>query len=208
VAESDAELAARAVAGDQDAYGHLAARFTRPVFNLILRLVRDGGVAEELTQDAFVKAFRALRSYDPTCKFAPWILRIGHNTAIDYLRRQRLDLVSISDDGDGARSVPVLVEERERSPFQHAELADLRGALDWALGQLRPEYRRLVILRYQEDQSYEDIAAMLAMPLGTVKSHLHRARQAMARLLDEAGWAPSPDSGRPGSVKPGRGSHT
>lgn len=188
MAENDAVLVARALHGDQDAYRVIAERFTGPVFNLILRLVRDHGLAEELTQDTFVKAFRALRSFDPGLRLAPWILRIGQNTAIDYLRRQRPALVSISEDGEAG--APVLVDERERSPLQHAELADLRSALDWALAQLRPEYRRLIVLRYQEDQSYDDIAAMLGLPLGTVKSHLHRARQAMAELLAHSGWAP------------------
>lgn len=186
--ENDAVLVARALDGDQDAYRTIAERLTGPVFNLILRLVRDRGLAEELTQDTFVKAFRGLRSFDASLKLAPWILRIGHNTAIDYLRRHRPSLVSISEDAEAG--VPVLVEERERSPLAHAELADLRSALDWALSQLRPEYRRLIVLRYQEDQSYDEIAAMLDLPLGTVKSHLHRARQAMAELLAQSGWAP------------------
>jgi RNA polymerase sigma factor (sigma-70 family) len=192
--ETDAELVARALGGSQDACRRLADRFTPPAFNLILRLVRDRGVAEELTQDALVKAFRGLRSFDPSLKLSPWVLRIAHNTAIDYLRRHRPELVSITEDPERPGSHPILVDERARTPFEHAQQADLRAALDWALAQLRPEYRRLVVLRYQEDHSYEDIAAGLHLPLGTVKSHLHRARQAMARLLEGAGWAPS-DSG-------------
>ena len=148
MAETDAALVARAIRGDQRAYHVLAERFTPPAFNLILRLVRDRGIAEELTQDTFVKAFRSLTSFDTAFKLAPWILRIAHNTAIDYLRRHRPGLVSISEDAETGSSL-VLVEERERSPLEHAELADLRGALDWALSQLRPEYRRLIVLRYQ-----------------------------------------------------------
>lgn len=198
MAETEADLVARAIGGAQDACRVLADRFTPPAFNLIVRLVRDRGVAEELTQDAMLKAFRALRSFDPAQKLAPWILRIAHNTAIDYLRRHRPEFVSITEDPERPASHPVLVEERERTPFDQARLADLRAALDWALAQLRPEYRRLIVLRYQEDQSYEDIAAALDLPLGTVKSHLHRARHAMARLLEDSGWAPSG-----GPVKPG-----
>jgi RNA polymerase sigma-70 factor (ECF subfamily) len=204
VAESDADLVGRAVAGAQDAFRTLADRFTPPAFNLILRLVRDRGVAEELTQDALMKAFRGLRTFDPALKLAPWMLRIAHNTAIDYLRRHRPELVSITEDPERPGAHPVLVDERERTPFEQAQLADLRTALDWALAQLRPDYRRLVVMRYQEDQSYEDISAALDLPLGTVKSHLHRARQAMAALLDEAGWAPS----EAGDVKPGPPSAT
>jgi RNA polymerase sigma-70 factor (ECF subfamily) len=190
VAETDAELVARALDGSQDAYRALADRFTGPAFNLVLRLVRDHGVAQELTQDAFVKAFAALRQFDPACRFSPWILRIAQNTAIDYLRRSRPTTVSLAGDADGKGMASVLVDERERSPLEHAELADLRAALDWALSQLRPEYRRLVILRYQDDHSYDEIATSLRLPVGTVKSHLHRARHAMALLMEEAGWGP------------------
>ncbi len=200
--DDDAALVASALAGDQRAFNAMAARFTAPVFNLIVRLVRDEGVAQELTQDAFLKTFRALRSFDPALKLTPWVLRIAHNTAIDYLRRQRPTFVSIAEDPESGPA-PVLIDERERSPFEHAEHADLKRALDWALGQLRPEYRRLVVLRYQEDQSYDDIAALVGLPLGTVKSHLHRARQAMAALLADSGWGPDRQAG-PASVQPGR----
>ena len=187
--DTDADLVRRARRGDQDACRIIADRFSGPAFNLILRLVRNHGVAEELTQDALVKAFRALASFDDSLRLAPWVLRIAHNTAIDYLRRHRPETVPVSEDRDGA-GAQVLVDERARTPLEHAELSDLRRALDWALAQLRPDYRRLIVLRYQEDQSYEDIAALLNLPLGTVKSHLHRARAAMAGLLADTGWGP------------------
>lgn len=186
--EHDGELVARACDGCQDAFRVLADKYAGQVFNLIFRLVRDRGVADELAQDSFVKAFAALRSFDPALRFSPWLLRIAHNTAIDHLRRRRLSTVSIDHDPDGSGPHPVLADTRERSPLEQTELAHLRAALDWALDQLRPEYRRMVVLRYQEDQSYDEIASTVGLPLGTVKSHLHRARQAMARLLDEAGW--------------------
>jgi len=190
LAESDADLVRRAHRGDQEACRVIADRFGGPVFNLIVRLVRDEGVAEELTQDAFFKAFRGLGTFDASLRLAPWLMRIGHNTAIDYLRRHRPQTVSVSEDREEG-GAPVLVDDRARTPFEQAELADLRAALDWAAAQLRPEYRRLIVLRYHEDQSYEDIAAVVGLPLGTVKSHLHRARATMAQLLTETGWAPA-----------------
>lgn len=203
--EHDAELVALALQGSQDAFQVLAERHAAPVFNLILRLVRDRGIAEELAQDTLVKAFGALKSFDPAYRLAPWLLRIAHNTAIDYLRRLRPELVSITEDPDHPGGRPVLIDTRARSPLEHAELADLRTSLDWALSQLRPAYRRLVVLRYQEDLSYDEIAAAVGLPLGTVKSHLHRARQAMARLLDEAGWRPGTAEG-PAALQPSDGS--
>jgi RNA polymerase sigma-70 factor (ECF subfamily) len=202
---ADAELVAGALRGRQDAYRELVDRYRHAVFNLIARMVRDAGVAEELAQDAFVKAFGALKSFDPAYKFSSWILRIAHNTAIDYLRRLRLPTVSIDVDTPGRNPRDLLVDEREPTPFDHAEGADLARDLDRALAQLRPEYRRLIVLRYQEDQAYDEIAETLDLPLGTVKSHLHRARQELARLMTKAGWAPdsAPESG---PVQPSRGS--
>lgn len=207
-APTDADLVARALTGRQDAFGDLVVRHRQAVFNLIVRMVRDAGIAEELAQDAFVKAFGALRRFDPVYKFSSWILRIAHNTAIDYLRRKRPDTVSIDDDTPGhADQAAVLADQRERTPYEHAADADLARALEWAMAQLRPEYRRLVVLRYQEDQSYEEIAETLDLPLGTVKSHLHRARAEMARLMAGTGWGAEQAAGS-GRVQPGKGFDT
>ena len=187
---TDAQLVARALRGSQDAYRELVERHGRAVLNLVARMVRDGGVAEELAQDAFVKAFSALRSFDPSYKFSNWILRIAHNTAIDYLRKSRPDTVSFDAGAPGHGLADALVDEKERSPLDRAVQRGLREDLEAALGQLRPEYRRLVIMRYLEDLSYEEIADTLGLPLGTVKSHLHRARAALAVVMTEAGWGP------------------
>ncbi len=189
---SDAELIAQVLAGSQDAARRLLEQHQQAVYNLVCRMVRDPGVAEELAQDSFAKAFAALRSFDPRYRLISWLLRIAQNTAIDYLRRMRPETVSLDDNRDGRSMEPALVDSRQPSPFTSAERADLAEAIEAALDRLRPEYRRLVVLRYQEDQSYEDIAGMLGLPLGTVKSHLHRARRELAVLLADSGWGPEP----------------
>jgi len=192
VTPTDARLVEQALAGSQDACRALVDRHSRPVLNLVARMVRDDGVAEELSQDAFVKAFGALRTFDPAYKFSNWILRIAHNVAIDYLRKSRLPVVSIDDDSSGRDMADVLAETREPSAFDRAVQSDFREDLEAALTQLRPEFRRLVVMRYLEDLSYEDIAEVVGLPLGTVKSHLHRARAALGRLLADSGWGPGP----------------
>jgi RNA polymerase sigma-70 factor (ECF subfamily) len=205
VTSTDAQLVARALHGSQDAYRDLVERHGRTVLNLVARMVREDGVAEELAQDAFVKAFSALRSFDPSYKFSNWILRIAHNTAIDYLRRARPDMVSFDAGAPGHGVADALVDDRERSPLDRAVHQGLREDLEAALGRLRPEYRRLVIMRYLEDLSYEDIADTLGLPLGTVKSHLHRARAALAVVMTEAGWGPETDL-PPEGLQPEQGS--
>lgn len=204
---SDAELVERALAGSQDAHRALMDRHASGVFNLIARMVREAGVAEELAQDTFVKAFGALRSFDPSYKFVNWILRIAHNTAIDHLRRRRPDTVSIDEDVPGQAVTEALADQREASPFDRAAHADLRADLETALAKLRPEYRRMVVMRYLEDLSYEDIAQILDLPLGTVKSHLHRARAEMARLMARGGWGPEGNDAASG-LQPGTGSRS
>ena len=202
---TDAELVERALAGSQEACRALVDRHSRAVFTLVARMVREEGVAEELAQDAFVKAFAALRSFDPSYKFSNWILRIAHNVAIDHLRKVRPPMVSIDDEAAGRDVGELLADATERSPLDHALQRGLREDLEAALLQLRPEYRRLVVMRYLEDLSYEDISEIVGLPLGTVKSHLHRARAALGRLLIEAGWGPDASGSEP-RVQPGTGS--
>ena len=187
---TDARLVEQALAGSQDAYRDLVGRHSRAVLTQIVRMVRDQGVAEELAQDAFVKAFGALRSFDPSYKFSNWILRIAHNVAIDHLRRARPPTVSIDDDTSGRDFADVLADAREPSAFVQAVRGDFREDLEAALATLRPEFRRLIVMRYLEDMSYEDISEVVGLPLGTVKSHLHRARAALGKLLTDAGWGP------------------
>lgn len=201
MSETDAEIVRKARGGSESACRDLVRRYERAVFNLIARLVGNPAIAEELAQDAFIKAFRGLGSYDPSQKLSNWLLRIAHNVAVDFLRLRRIDTVSLDEPlaGGGGWSI---ADARAENPHAAAERADLASALDRAVAQLRPEYRRLVVLRYQEELSYEEIAEITGLPLGTVKSFLHRARAELARLMAEWGWGREPGSAghhRPGA---------
>lgn len=192
---TDAELVERALAGGSGselAYADLLARYERPVFTLVLRMVRDRTVAEDLAQDAFVKAFAKLATYDPARKFSSWLFKVAHNTAIDHLRRREIATVSIDEPvGDEADGPARQVEDVEvETPDSAAERSDLSRALARAAGKLRPEYREVVLLRYQAGLDYAEIAEATAFPLGTVKTYLHRARKELADLLAAEGWAP------------------
>jgi RNA polymerase sigma-70 factor (ECF subfamily) len=176
---SDIELVRQALGGSQTAYSDLLGRFQRPVFSLVRRMVGDPGLAEDLAQEVFLKAFRALASFDQSRKFSSWLFKIAHNAAIDYLRKKQLDTVALeTSDSDEPDLVAILPE-------------DMAEALEQALESLRPAYREVVVLRFQEGLTYEEIAEITDLPLGTVKTHLHRARHAMALHLTERGWAPN-----------------
>jgi RNA polymerase sigma-70 factor, ECF subfamily len=186
---TDAELVERAVAGLDDAFRTLVERHQRGVFNLLVRMLRNPALAEDLTQETFLKAFRHLRTFDPRFKFSNWVLRIAHNAAIDALRRGGPPETPLDDrDGnDGSRLADAVADPNAVEPSEALERQDLARTLGAALDRLRPEYRRLVVLRYQEELSYEEIADLTSLPLGTVKSHLHRARSEMAVFLRERG---------------------
>jgi RNA polymerase sigma-70 factor, ECF subfamily len=202
-AAPDAQVVVQALTAHQPAAREIVRRYQRPVFNLIVRMVEDAATAEDLAQEAFTKVFRSLHTFDVRLRFAAWILKIAHNTTIDYLRRHRphlvpLDVPARADESTFADQLP---DRAAVSPERAAERQQLRAALDAAIGRLRPEYRRVVVLRYQEDLDYADIAEVMGVPLGTVKTFLHRARQALAGELRRAGWAPD-TSGETGGIGP------
>lgn len=186
---TDAQLVERTLAGSDDAFGELVARHQRSVYNLLARMLRNPALAEELTQDTFLKAFRNLRSFNPDFKFTNWVLKIAHNSAVDLLRQRGPQLVPI-DEPAAAGQRPVeesIVDPRSDDASRRLEQRDLARILGAALDRLRPEYRRAVVLRYQQDLSCEDISTITGEPVGTVKSHLHRARAEMAAFVRGSG---------------------
>jgi RNA polymerase sigma-70 factor, ECF subfamily len=186
---TDAELVERTLAGFEDGFGTLVARYQRSVYNLLVRMLRNPALAEDLAQETFLKAFSHLRTFDRSYKFSNWILRIAHNTAIDALRRRGPLEVSIDEPSgpDLKRLDERLVDPGSDEAVRRIERQDLSRMLDAALDCLRPDYRQAVVLRYQEGLSYEEIAGITGVPIGTVKSNLHRARAEMAAFLTRSG---------------------
>lgn len=185
---TDQQVVERARAGREDAYRELLRRYDRPVFSLIYRMVRDRELAEDLAQETFVKVLNALDTYRPDFKFSSWIFKIANNAAIDHLRRRQLDTLSL--DGAPEATTPDRVEattlqlsDRGESPLQELEARELGSAIEQAVGRLRPEYRACIILRHIEDRPYEEIAEILDLPLGTVKTYIHRARGELKQML-------------------------
>ena len=194
---TDAELVASALRGSEEAFRDLVLRFERPVYALILRMVHDAEQAEDLAQEVFVKAYRHLASYDPRRKFASWLFKVAHNSTIDHLRRSQLDTVPLAaEQEDGGGLLAVLADTSAESPAAAAERRDMARALERAIARLRPEYREAVVLRYVEGLAYQEICEVLGLPVGTVKTNLHRARKELAEAMRAAGWG---SAGGPGS---------
>lgn len=187
--KTDAELVASALRGSQDAFRELVKRFERPVYSLVLRMVQDSATAEDLAQEVFVKAFRRLETYDPQWKFSSWLFKIAHNTTIDHLRKGTPDTVPLEAEEDDRGSLAsVLADESGEDPQAAAERRDLGRSLEKAIGRLRPEYRQAVLMFYVHGASYQEICEALGLPLGTVKTNLHRARKELAQAMTALGW--------------------
>src|SRR5438309_7977731 len=186
----DADVVALAQAGRETAFRELIRRYERPVFSLIYRMVRDRELAEDLAQDTFIKVLNHIDRYRPEFKLSSWLFKIANNVAIDHLRRRQLDTVSIDGSphaltAEAVESTRFDVVDTAESALDEMEAKELGSAIERAIARLRPEYRSCIMLRHVEGRSYEEIAATLELPLGTVKTYIHRARNELRGYLGD-----------------------
>jgi RNA polymerase sigma-70 factor (ECF subfamily) len=184
----DADVVALARKGREEAYRELIRRYERPVFSLIFRMVRDRETAEDLAQDTFIKVLNHVDRYRPEFKLSSWLFKIANNVAIDHLRRRQIETVSIDGSPHAGSAAEVEatafdVVARQESALDEIEARELGTAIERAIAALRPEYRSCILLRHVEGRSYEEIAATLDLPLGTVKTYIHRARHQLREAL-------------------------
>jgi RNA polymerase sigma-70 factor (ECF subfamily) len=185
----DADVVALAQQGRDSAYRELIRRYERPVFSLVFRMVRDRELAEDLAQDTFVKVLSHIDKYRPEFKFSSWLFKIANNVAIDHLRRRQLDTVSLDGSPHATTAADAeatrfdLAADQE-TPLEELASKELGSAIERAIAGLRPEYRSCIMLRHVEGRSYEEIAATLDLPLGTVKTYIHRARHELRTALE------------------------
>lgn len=185
----DADVVSLAQRGNEGAFRELIRRYERPVFSLIYRMVRDSAAAEDLAQDAFIKVLNHLDKYRPEFKFSSWLFKIANNVAIDALRKRQLDTISMDGSPHAGSASEIeatsfeLADDAE-SPLDELASRELGAIIEQAIAQLRPEYRNCIMLRHVEGRSYEEIAATLDLPLGTVKTYIHRARHQLREALE------------------------
>lgn len=185
---TDHELVTFARSGSEKAYRELLDRYQRPVFSLVYRMVRDRELAEDLAQETFVKVFNHLESYNPKYKFSSWIFKIASNLSIDHLRKKTPKMVSLDGSlnartSDEAESSRITIASEDENPEQLLEARELGNEIEGAIGQLRTEYRTAIVLRHIEGRPYEEIAEIMELPLGTVKTYIHRGRSELRELL-------------------------
>ena len=175
--------------GNRKAYADLMASYREPLYLLLLRMTHNTTMASDLTVETFSKAFLQLHRYSPTGTFSSWLFSIGVNTYIDYLRKRKLETVSINSitrtsDGD---FIEYQIPSNQPNPEEMMIRMQRDAALKEIVDQLKEPYRQIVRLRYYEDLSYEDIAERLKIPIGTVKVRLNRAKTLLSSIVKERG---------------------
>lgn len=176
---SDPELVSRARAGDPAAYGELVARYQASVFNVCFRLLGERPAAEDLAQEAFIRAHGRLAQYDDTRPFGPWMRRVAANLCLNHLESRRPSL-PLDDERDQPAE-----DLLSQDPAAVREAAETAAAVRAAILRLPPHYRAVIELRHFQELSYADIAAALRLPVSDVKSHLVRARKLLADDLSD-----------------------
>lgn len=178
---TDQEIVQRCLAGEADAYAVLVERYGGRVYNIALRITRDADAAQDCAQETFVRAYRALHQYDPGLPFGPWLFRITTNASLNHAQRWQAHETTVEelpDDPAPPEAGP------EPTAVRREEVAEVLAAM----AELAPAYRAALTLRHIQQLSYQEVADALGLPLGTVKTHLHRARAALrARLAARAG---------------------
>ena len=186
-------LIKQAAAGDEDAFSALLDRYEKTVYNLAFQYTRHREDAADITQDVFIKLWRTLGSFRGDCSFSGWVIRITRNTALDYLRRQNnhaaLSLTMDEEDADGRGREMELADDRpEHDPALQAEQNERSAALQTAIASLRDDHREILVLRDMQGFSYTEIAEMLGLEMGTVKSRLARARIHVKEFLEKGNF--------------------
>lgn len=183
-APADTELVVRALSGREDGFEELVRRYQRPIVAYVYRMVGDYDAALDLAQEVFIKVYNSLGRYRPEFKFSTWIYRIAHNAAIDHLRRlgaARIEEMEI--EGPEGTTFEKPLASKAPTPEQETERGERRTEIEEVVAQLPPAYRELIVLRHSHDLSYDEIAEVTSLPLGTVKNRIFRAREAMRELL-------------------------
>jgi len=170
---------------DQKAYAELMQRYREPIYFMLLKMVNNKDDADDLTIEAFGKAFRRLGQYTPQFAFSTWLFKIASNNCIDHIRKKRIRAISIdqgflNDDGD---TIEISVKDVMLDPAEQLQREERITKMRMIVDKLKPRYRRLVELRYFEEKAYEEIAEELALPLGTVKAQLFRAREFLFQMM-------------------------
>jgi RNA polymerase sigma factor (sigma-70 family) len=186
-AKSDLLLVEKAKKGNEKAFACLMSRYRDSIYYMLLKMVNNPSDAEDLTIEAFGKAFRNIESYTPKFAFSTWLFKIATNNCVDFIRRKQLSPTPLDHLQDSLDNVTVNIQsdlpDPEESLINHQKIAALKDIVN----QLKPRYKTLIELRYYKEYSYEEISSELNLPIGTVKAQLYRAKTLLYNILIKTG---------------------
>ncbi|MDQ2746222.1 MAG: sigma-70 family RNA polymerase sigma factor [Acidobacteriota bacterium] len=184
---TDGELITNALGGREDNFEELVRRYQRPITGYVYRMLNNYDASLDVTQEVFIKVYNSLNRYSSEYKFSTWLYRIAHNAAIDWMRRNSVVQQSIeAENADGTYQIQI--ESPQPNPEQMRERSEWRTEIETVVKCLPPVYRELILLRHTQDLSYDEIAEVTNLPLGTVKNRLFRAREMMREMFVERGF--------------------
>ena len=179
----DYRLVQKAKKGDQQAYAELMGRYRDSIYYMLLKMVSNTSDAEDLMIEAFGKAFKNIDQYTPSFAFSTWLFKIATNNCIDHIRKRRTSTISIDQTSDDQETQSIIIQSDTLDPEEHMINDQKIKLLRDVVSKLKPRYKTLVELRYFNEYSYEEISEELALPLGTVKAQLYRARELLYNIL-------------------------
>ena len=186
-AKFDLNLVHKAIEGNQKAYAELMERYRDAIYYMLLKMVNNKSDAEDLTIEAFGKAFKNIQQYTPNYAFSTWLFKIATNNCIDFIRKRKSNTISIDhtvDDPEGSISNPASnLQSGSLDPEEALIKTQNIKQIQLVVSRLKPRYRKLIELRYFKEYSYDEIADKLDLPLGTVKAQLFRARELLYNIL-------------------------
>lgn len=184
-AKHDYDLVNAALHGDETAFGRLLARYKDAIYFMLLKMVNNRSDAEDLTLEAFGKAFKNLHQYSPSYAFSTWLFKIASNNCIDFLRKKKGTWIPIEGSQDSSENEsPIKLKSKDPNPEERLIRKQKAILMRRVVRKLKPRYQTLVEYRYFRELSYEEIASELNLPLGTVKAQLFRAREMLFKLIE------------------------
>jgi len=184
---TDGELIEKAIGGREDGFEELVRRYQRPITAYVYRMLNNYDASLDVTQEVFIKVYNSLHRYSSEYKFSTWLYRIAHNAAIDYMRKNSVSQQSLeTENADG--TFQLQIESPRPTPEQEREQSEWRKEIESVVSCLPAVYRELILLRHAQDLSYDEIAEITNLPLGTVKNRLFRAREMMREIFTDRGF--------------------
>lgn len=184
--EQDQVLVRRTLRGDRKAFEMIVQKYQQPLLNYVGRMVGERELALDFTQDVFVRAYASLRSFEPRYKFSTWLYKIASNLVIDHWRKKKLPTYSLSGTRDEDGDQPALdVPAEEPGVSRRFELAEMRKRIETALEKLPGPLRELFVWRHINELSYEEMAEIKGLPVGTIKNRVFQAKEMVRRILEE-----------------------